>query len=292
MEIKAYLNPNPVLRGEILTNPWDKKFETKNNPFLEIVLCNFPLGEYNIEILSPLFLKQKAIVTSSYASTYFLNPEFEDPFISQVKLKVVGEKLKKELSLPVKIHKLTGRAFDFNENPFPAYIWATHEEKVVNEIIVKTGNEGRFTLYYPEEKKLRVFVDDASYSKSTLECWIIAKELREDMEINPHIGDFELYDFNVWFSSGIWHIFFMPSSLKSLDSPPELTKDDINVWINGMKAEIKSLIVHQEYTGKDKYYPACLLNVIIKEKEFCSPVLVRAQVNSPEKGKGEAWYIY
>jgi len=293
MKIKVYLNPNPVLRGEILTNPWGEKFEMKNDPFLEVVLCNFPHGQYDIEILSPIFLRQKANVVESRVSVYFLNSKFEDPSISQVKLKAVGKELKKELTLPLEIHKLTGKVHDFSGKPFPAYVWATHEEKVVNDIIVKTDDEGKFTLYYPEGKKLRVFVDDGSYSTSTLECWIIAKTLNEDIEIDPHVGDFELYDFNAWFSSEVWHIFFIPSSLKSLNSSLELTEHDIGVWVNGIKSEIKSLGMHQEYfTEKDKYYPAYLLNVIAEEKEFCSPVLVRVQVSSPEKGKGEAWYIY
>lgn len=71
MKIKAYLNPNPPLRGETLIDPHGREYEMKNKPFLEVELRNFPKGEYNIQMLSPFTLEKKAEITSSCSSLYF-----------------------------------------------------------------------------------------------------------------------------------------------------------------------------------------------------------------------------
>ena len=42
MELKAYLNPNPVLRGDTLTDPHGREYVMQNDPFLEVELCDFP----------------------------------------------------------------------------------------------------------------------------------------------------------------------------------------------------------------------------------------------------------
>jgi len=59
---------------------------------------------------------------------------------------------------------------------------------------------------------LRSFVDDATYGRRALECWIMANELKIDVEINPNIGgNFELYEFKAWYFDDMWHIFFLPA---------------------------------------------------------------------------------
>jgi len=297
-KIKVYLYPNPHLRGETLTNVWGEKFKMDNDPFLEIELCNFPKGEYLIEIFYPIKLKKKVTIGSSYTTVYFFHNKFTDYKLSEVKIFIKGKKKKEKFILPIAVHKVTGKVTNFDGKPFPSYIWATTEEKGKKGTIVRTDSSSRFILYYPEGKKLRLFVDDKSYSKKTLECWIIAKEIKKDIKINPKVGDFELYDPHVWLSDGMWRIFFTPASIKLLQRSkksgwklpyvPKVTKKGVGVWINGVKAKIKSI---KSLTATGNKYPDYLLEAITKRQQLCPPTLIRVWVDSPY-GKGEAWYIY
>lgn len=96
----------------------------------------------------------------------------------------------------------------------------------------------------------------------------------------------------------MWRIFFTPTSIKLLQRSkksgwklpyvPKLTKKDVGVWINGIKAKIKSI---KSLTATGNKYPDYLLEAITKRQQFCSPIFIRVEVDSPY-GRGEAWYIY
>jgi hypothetical protein len=297
MEIKAFLNPNPVLHGETLIDPWGVKYGMKNEPFLEIELCNFPKGEYDIQLLTPFMLDKKVEVTSNCFSVYFLDKKFEDQSISEVKVEVKGKEVIKECTLPTRFHKVSGKIRNFDGKPASGYVWMARENFVEHEIITKSDKEGNFTLYCSEGRRLRVFVADTSYGKTTLECWIMADELKSDIEINPHIGgNLELYELKAWFLWNVWNVFFIPA-IVSTEIPPKLKKEDLRIWINEEKVEIKKFTPHKVYfkgEKKDEYYPAYIISGVTNKplKEVCSPIIVMAQIISPEKGEGEAWYIY
>lgn len=300
MNLKAYLYPNPPLDGEILTNVWGDKFKMKNRPFLEIELFNFPQGKYTIEILYPIKLRKSINVKFPSISTFFFHNEFNNPKLSEVEVLIKGRKIKKKLTLQLSVHKLSGKVKDFNGNPFPSYLWATREEDVNFKSIVKTDENGKFVFYYPEGKNLRLFIDDKSYSKETFECWVIANTIKSDLKINPRIGDFELYGLQVWFTVGLCYIFFIPASLPLTKRekasrwkkrfPPKLTDEDsIKVLINNKKAEVKD-IIELPIHGK-VYYPSYVIVSKPKQKTLTSPTIVKVEVDSPEKGRGEGWYI-
>lgn len=198
------------------------------------------------------------------------------------------------------VHKISGKVSDFNGRPFPSYLWATKEDDIKFKSIVRTDSNGKFIFYWPEGKRLRLFIDDKSYSKKTFECWIIANTIKSDLKINPRVGDFELYDLRVWFTIGLCYVFFVPASLPlSIQEkksrwkkrlPPKLTKEDkIKVLINNKKAEIKDIIEIQTYSKF--YYPSYVVVAKPKQRKLTSPTIVKVEVNSLEKGKGEGWYI-
>jgi len=296
-DIKAFLNPNPVLHGETLINPWGEKYETKNEPFLEIELRNFPKGEYDIQLLTPFVLYKKVEVTLTCFSVYFLDKKFEDPSISEVKVKVKGKEVIKECTLPIRIHKVIGKIRNLDEKPVSGYVWMACEDFVEHEIITKSDKEGNFSLYCPEGRRLRIFVAGPSYGRTTLETWIMGDELKGDLEINPHIGgNLELYELRAWFFGRIWNMFFVPA-IVSTEIPPKLKKEDLRIWINGEKVEIKKFTPHKVYFKGEKkgvYHPAYIISGVTNKplKEVCSPIVVRVEIISPEKGEGEAWYIY
>ena len=300
-KVEAYLYPNPPLDGETLTNIWGDTFEMKNRPFLELELFNFSSGKYIMEILYPIKLKKNINISSSYTSVYFFHNEFGNHKLSEIEILITGKRNKNKFTLPLTVHKISGKIRDFERKPFPSYLWATKEDSVKFKSIVKTDSNGKFIFYYPEGKRLRLFVDDKSYSKKTFECWIIANTIKSNLKVNPRVGNFELYDLQVWFTVGLCYVFFIPASL-SLNIrekksgwkqrfPPRLTKEDqITVLINNEKAEIKNII--ELPTHGKVYYPSYVVVAKPNQKKFISPIIVKVEVNSPEKGRGEAWYIY
>jgi len=295
--IKAFLNPNPVLHGETLIDPWGRKYEMENEPFLEIELFNFPRGEYDIQLLTPFVLDKKVEVTSTCFSVYFLDKKFEDPSISEVKVRVKGKEVIKECTLPIRIHKVRGKIRNFDVKPVSGYVWLAREDFVEYEIIVKSDKEGNFSLYCPEGRRLKIFVADPTYGRTTLETWIMGDELKGDLDINPHIGgNLELYELRAWFFWNVWNVFFIPA-IVSTEIPPKLKKEDIRIWINDKKVEIKKFTSHKVYfegEKKGEYYPAYIMSGLTNKplKEVCSPIVVRVEIILPEKGEGQAWYIY
>ena len=299
-EVKAYLHPNPPLDGGTITNLWGNTYELKNRPFLEVELFNFAPGKYAIEVLHPVKIKKNVDIDSRSAIVYLYHDEFVNHKLSEVDILISGEGYEGRFTLPLTVHKISGRVKDFEGNPFPSFLWATKEEDIGFKSIIKTDRDGKFVFYYPEGKKLRLFVDDKSYSKTTFECWVIANIVKSDLEINPRVGNFELYDLQVWFTLGLCFAFFIPASLplymREKESgwkqhyPPILTKEDrISILINNKNAEIKE-ITEIPVDRKD-YYPSYVVVAKSEQEKLTFPTIVKVEVNSPDKGRGEAWYV-
>jgi hypothetical protein len=123
MKIKAHLYPNPSLQEKTPTNIWGEKYEMKNEPFLELVFCHFPSGKYLVELLSPLQLEQTFKISCPYESFFFLRPEFTNPMLSRVSVRVrKGRETVGEFVLPVPVRKITGQVRGFLGESFPAYV--------------------------------------------------------------------------------------------------------------------------------------------------------------------------
>jgi len=298
--LKAYLYPNPPLSGETLSNVWGEKFKMENQSFLELEFFNFEKGRYEIELLYPVRLKKRMRIVSSYTSTNFFHQDFNNPKLSEIEILITRKRNKNKITLPLFVHKISGRVKDFYGNAFPSYLWATKEDNVKFKSIVKTDPNGRFEFYYPEGKSLRLFIDDETYSKKTLECWIIANTLKSDLKLSPRVGNFELYNLHAWFTADLCYLSFIPASLPLIIKekkfrwkkhfPPLLTKKEITVWINNKETEIKEVIGIPIY--KKSYYPVYILVVKPLQKKLPSPTIIRVEINSQEKGNGEAWYVH
>jgi len=215
--------------------------------------------------------------------------EFENPQLSRVYVKIKSKNFYEEYELKLKVHKIYGRVTDFDNSPLAAYLW--------HKTIVKADENGKFIFYYPEGKFLRLFVCDNRYSKETLECWIVCNSLKSDLKINPKVGNFEIYDLNVWFSADYYFAFFIPASLRLLKLekslkwkktfPPILKKDEVKVFLNEKETEIESFI--EIPTRWNVHWPSYLL--WIKSSKPRRPTIFKVLVDSEEKGIGEAYYI-
>lgn len=208
IKIRAYLYPNPPFQGQTLTDIWGQHYEMKSEPFLELELCDLSAGEYALELLSPVRLQQTFKLSSSHKSIFFLHQRFADPELTEISVRVRKGTSVKEFAIPLSVHKLTGQVRDFDSCPFPAYVWAVSDDPTSPQAMVRTDSEGHFTLWYPEGKALRVFINDESYGRSTYECWIIAEELKDDIKIDPRVGNFELWGLHVWRTQLNWQLYF------------------------------------------------------------------------------------
>lgn len=296
MLVKAFLNPNPEFQGEVLLDPHNRKIEIKNSPFLEIELINFPQSEFEISIISPFRLTKKAKINSTSFSVFFVDKRFQNPWISQIKAEISSHSIRSQYNLPLNIQQLTGIVLDFEDKPTSAYIWATQNKAEKYKVMVKTDDQGNFNLFYPTGKKLRAFVADSRYGQEILECWIMANDLKNNVRIDPHIGDrMELYEFKVWYFDGIWNIFFLPAVVDKT-FPPPLGKDNIRVWFNDLEGKINSFTFHKVFyrAKKAAYYPAYIISAMIDKplEEMNIPVKIRTLIDVPGSGKGESWFLY
>jgi len=304
MKAAAYLYANPHLKGSTLTDIWGREYSMKSEPFLEVVLCDLPPGEHKAEILSPVRLGQTLRTSSGNETLFFCHPDFADPKLSEVHLRIDLESgREEERTLPLRGHKLYGQVRDFEGRPFPAYIWAVGEDPIAPQAIVRTDEVGHFTLWYPEGKPLRVFVDDESYSHTTYECWIVSEGLKGDVRIDPRVGDFELWGLHVWQTELHGHVYFWPCSLpldlraKRLGrefSAPRLKKEEITVRVEGEEVPILGLhrVRVQVGTGKGRSHGAYLLDLpLFERKGSCKPTRIQVEVQAATRGRGEAWYI-
>lgn len=295
--IKAYLNPNPVLQGETLVDPHGRQFEMNNSPFICLEMYNYPKGEYTISLINPIKKTLKVKITSRFQEIYFIDDKLMDTSIKKAEITIIGGKNTDNYSEDIGCVCLHGRIKDFYDKPRQAYAWFGIDRVTRHKAVIQSDKNGDYKLYLPKNKRIRVFINDKSYGTSTLECWIMAKRINQDVLINPHIGGvFEFYELNVWMFDNIWNIFFLPA-IVDRDIPLKLSAEDINVNIDGQKADIEKFTQHQVYfKGKSKglFYPAYIISASPKKRVLPKhePVPICVWVDSKKVGKGEAWYIY
>ena len=301
MRAAAYLYPNPPLKGATLTDIWGRDYPMKSEPFLELLLCDLSPGEYTVELLSPAQLRQTFEASSTHKTLFFVHRSFADPKLSEVQLRISHGANTEELALPLAVHKLSGQVRDFEDRPFPAYVWAASDDLSSPQAIVRTDEEGCFMLWYPEGKPLRVFIDDESYSRTTYECWIISEGLKADVQINPRVGDFELWGLHAWRTQLNWHVYFWPCSLpldlraKRLNrefSVPRLRKEEVTVRFDGEEVPILGLHRVPVHIKKGRVHAAYLLDLPLQKRPYpCEPLRIQVEVHTATRGRGEAWYI-
>jgi len=272
----------------------------RNEPFLELVLSDISPGTYMVELLAPVRLRESFKAPSNRKTLFFPDRAFADPELPEVRLRVSSDKSAEEFALPLAVHQLSGRVRDFEGRPFPAYLWAVGDDPDAPQAIVRTDGEGCFTLWYPEGKPLRVFIDDESYSHTTYECWITSEGLKASVQIDPRVGDLELWGLHAWRTQLHWHIYFWPCSLpldlraKRLGrkfSAPRLKKEEIKVRMDGEEVPILGLHRVQVQLGKESHAAYLLDLPLPEESQPYEPTLIQVEVHTATRGRGEAWYI-
>ncbi len=287
--VRAFLNSNPIYEGEALVDPWGQKYPMVNHPFVEILMTDFPAGDYRVKVSTPRkdLTEEVTIEADRPAkSVYLKDTSLVDLEQVAVNIAVTGKAFSMEDHCILSTYQIAGRALTKEGQPAFAYIWASRGRLVENEIIATTKPDGSFSIRCPAGRNLALFVGKKSYARTSLEGWVMADELHQDIAIPEiRIGDFEVYGLKVWYSASAWHIFFLPAKVGT-GKPPALRASDLYVWIDDEQREITAFTEHM--VAGD--YPAYLLNVEAAHIDEY-PQRVRVRVDSPLKGFGEAWFI-
>ena len=303
MEVHAYLYPNPPFQGPVLTDIWGNSYQIQNEPFLEVKCCGLARGEYTITLLTPVRQERSLRVVDDVTTVYFSHPRLADPSISQVTvaLSKSGDYIE-HVELPILVHRIHGQVQDFDGHPFPSYLWAVEDPHTGRpQAMVQTDEEGRFSLWYPAGKRVRLFIDDESYSQTTYECWVTIETLREDIEIHPRVGTLEIWGLQVWHTEIAWHIYFWPCSLtqdlrakqSGWQNFPHLRlqRQHVRVHVNGQGVNVEAMHALQAWGGYKRVHSAYLLDIAPQTAPVCHPTYVQVEVQTKTRGRGEAWYI-
>lgn len=195
---------------------------------------------------------------------------------------------------------ISGKVTDYNDRP-------------LQDVLVEIKNDHFDTLYKAHSnangeyhlllKKGLYFALTAcrEYRSKYLEYWVWNVPAYEDLQLEPHIGQIEVYAMNAFKPQGAYPsliLYFRPMSLtrcqdlggktstdaSCIDISPYLEKDSIQVRINGKPTEILELNKVREYAGGATSTVAYLLQLTLPRKSLIAYLVQLAtHVKIPEK---------
>ena len=164
--------------------------------------------------------------------------------------------------------RIYGKVTYFNGEPVVNGIAQIRDEGFATIYSTKTDANGEYE-FNVQKGQYFAFITVKDYGEKNLEFWAWNFPAYEDLEINARIDRLEVYAINAFKVQGApgFFVYFRPMSLtKGLkynaspeeqakpitDIAPSLTKDSVEVVINGEKAEILDLTRVMESTAPGK----------------------------------------
>lgn len=207
--------------------------------------------------------------------------------------------------------KIFGKVTDFQSNPLSGAIVQVFNDRFEELNHTYTNDLGQFELvlnrglYY-------AFYACKDYKVNYLEYWAWNLPAYQDLEINPRIDGLEIYSliaFKILRAAPQLMLYFRPMSLKRavpylenqkteiakkrIDIAPNLTTDDIRVFINGQESDIYQINKVQEY-GDGLHMYAYLVHVSLDEKvniyEYNRIDLTLKDSETGELGEGTTYW--
>ncbi len=196
--VNAYLNPNPLCEGGVLTDPWGQVYPMRNSPHVEVVLSCFPTGKYSVRLTVPSYplFEQETVVElgRDSRSVYFIDPCFAAQSTLDVQVVVKGNGICVGLQKLLRTFLVSGRILGQTGVPTFGYVWASRGLLVQNEVIAASDDRGDFNIRCPEGKQLSLFVGTKGYPETTMEGWIMSESLKADVCVpEVRIGNLEVY---------------------------------------------------------------------------------------------------
>jgi hypothetical protein len=213
----------------------------------------------------------KLVIPIDYAEK---NPE-------KIILSIYDSNNQRSKEIQCRYHKLSGRVYDFDGNPFKAFITIRPDDFNFNTS-VWSDSLGYYEIELPERTYNDIAVVNEDYGIKVAEAWAWHIIMDTNQKIDFKIGTGEVYNLNVWPNNGggsTYFVSFRPMSLhlfKNTDNPqavtvngkefnlidliPDLKAEDINVMVNGKECHIISM---QEYfeTADNMAMKAYLLQI-------------------------------
>jgi len=161
---------------------------------------------------------------------------------------------------------ISGIVTDFDKNPLQDAVVEIKNDHFKAVYQVRTNDKGEYRIL-AEKGVYLALMAFKDYKTKYLEYWAWNVPAYEDSQINPHIGGIEVYAMNAFRPQGAYPsilIYFRPMSLKRyhtmkgakavkksevIDISPNLSKDDIELKINGVPVDILELNRVKEYAG-------------------------------------------
>ena len=271
---EVYLNNNPQLIGGFIEFSYGKQ-QVVNTPRLEVKGKLLPCdGVLQVTVYDKnddiLFTGKKEVKVpqGDFAEDFILDSPLSDPQYAHITFNT--EKGTFENLIPIKLHKLYGKITDFEGNPIAAYLLVSGLA-----IRARADSDGYYTLWLPEQKVQHIFIDDETYSKTSLECYIGHEfTLTRDLNIDLHIHRLELYNMRAWSSYTAFYVYFIPMSLTRLQDTtlagkreqwPKLSIDQVKVYINEREIPIVFFNEIPDYLGNEDTRPAYIVSIPKRE---------------------------
>jgi len=275
----AHFQSSLQIYGPVISDSFNVKIEVflpdntlaYTNSFL--VKKDYKDKSYMVDVKNDYF----RIMT--YTSQLSSDPE-------KIKVTIYSSKTHLEKWISCRYHKIYGHMTDFNGKPLRSFI-SIKPDAFEDVSAVWSDDDGYYEISLPERTYNNFYVNDGNYKSTTLEAWSWHMIVDEDICLDYKIGTGEVYNLSVWPNNGGFNsllLSFRPmvlgdrshakSKLTINDKEfnlnniaPDLDIKDLNITINGQKAEIYSLQKYYE-TGKDLAMPAYLIQIRRLEPTF------------------------
>lgn len=278
--LDIYLNNNPSFKGGVIHGN-----QVVNTPWIMVEGERLPAdGTLQISVYNTkndvLFKGKKEIKIKDgdFVEDFVLDSPLDDPQYAHIMFNTETEKF--DNILPIKLHKIYGNITWFNGSPIDAHFIVSGGE-ISKNISATADANGNYTLWLPEKKVHHIFIDNETYSKTSLECFIGHEfTLKRDLNIDLHIDRMELYNMRSWASYTAFYIYFIPMSLPRLrdttkvgkrEEWPKLSVDKVSVYINEQKIPIiffNEIVDYLRTTGEDNKVvsrPSYIVSIDIKK---------------------------
>jgi len=199
--------------------------------------------------------------------------------------------------------KIFGKVTDFGQNPLQdavVEIKNAHFEAIHKTY---TNSAGEYEIFV-EKSLYMALMAYKDYKTKYLEYWAWNVPAYQDLQIDPRIGELEVYAMNAFRPQGAYpslFIYFRPMSLKRwrefknrkairkidvIDISPDLSENCIEVKINRKTVEILELNRVKEYAGGINSIIAYLVQLTIPKKSLIGYLIKAAfHMRGPESRK-------
>lgn len=271
---KVLINNNPAFKGESIH---DSPVENKPSIRIETMgitqdgrLRVFVISETEQVIFSTV--RQVSVANGSFTLDIPLSEPLKDPSYTRIIFENKSSVVKAEI--PTALHKIHGTVTNLKGDPVQAYLLVSWD--LDQEVRARAGRDGRYELWLPEEKVGHIFVDDATYGKTSLESFIGHNFiLRSDIKLDIQVDRMELYNLRSWATLSTFYVYFVPMSLPRLQNKttegtrrawPELSAGDVTITVNGKETAVQQLEEVKDFTGgsREDWRPGYVASFALK----------------------------